>query len=260
MAGDLRIQRSLRCAQMVSTNAKRPSSFIMRAERAEFCTLSIVLLTSYFPTNFHLWRIGIATSFNCRSNNSAFPLHFLQLTYNQVPQRLLPAPRDIAVPQLRRTAAGAGGIAAEHLSRRIMHQLIAHRARRSRRGKIIAACGSPLSRDSQYGAVAAPDSAVPRAALPLPGQRMRQLVQQRAAHHLCIARQIVLQKIPRQRDAALPCTAAAQTPDGAIRAITPPCQPQRLKTSCRPDCHIFRAVQGSRYRTFLRLQPSVTSY
>ena len=51
MAGDLRIQRSLRCAQMVSTNAKRPSSFIMRAPRAEFCTLSIVHLTLYFRAN-----------------------------------------------------------------------------------------------------------------------------------------------------------------------------------------------------------------
>ena len=51
---EVRMKSSLRCAQMVSTNDKRPSSFIMRAERAEFCTLSIVLLTLYFPTDSHL--------------------------------------------------------------------------------------------------------------------------------------------------------------------------------------------------------------
>ncbi|MBQ2814951.1 MAG: transposase [Akkermansia sp.] len=62
---EVRMKSSLRCAQMVSTNAKSPSSFIMRAERAEFCTLSIVLLTSYFPANFHLFDRSI---FHCQNN------------------------------------------------------------------------------------------------------------------------------------------------------------------------------------------------
>jgi len=41
---------------MFSTNAKRHLSFIMRAERAEFSTLSIVHLTLNFPAIFHLPR------------------------------------------------------------------------------------------------------------------------------------------------------------------------------------------------------------